>query len=103
MSSFRTQMDQTRKLERMISYESDKTPLQYMNNLHKQSSVNVVPKVSTTSTLLNKDIMEIKARIQEQVNQSNQSDTVVYYEGDENLEESDHDRTKEHIQTVDPK
>lgn len=103
MSSFRTQMDQTRKLERMISYESDKTPLQYMNNLHKQSSVNVVPKVSTTSTLLNKDIMEIKASIQEQVNQSNQSDTIVYYEGDENLEESDHDRTKEHIQTVDPK
>jgi hypothetical protein len=100
MSSFRTQLDQTRKLERMISYESDKTPLQYLNNLHKQSVHNVVPKGSTTSTLLNREIRE---SIKEQVNQSNHSDTVVYFEGEENLEESDHDRTKEHIQTVDPK
>jgi hypothetical protein len=114
MSSFRTQNDQIRKLDRIISFESDKTPLQYLNRLgphhgytkstasngiiggyHNINNFNNTPNVTLSHRPTNLG--------ENKINSNKGDEEDIYNEGEENVDESDLDKTKEHIHVIDPK
>jgi hypothetical protein len=96
MSSIKTNNEHIRRLERMISNGSssfsDRSPLMFlkssiMNKNLIESNIfnrNIIPPILTTSNPL--------------VQRAKEEECILYNEGEENLEESDPDKTQENIQ-----
>lgn len=91
MSSFRTQNEQTKKLDKFFQGESDKTTIQYSN---KKSNKNLIPGGEIKSHYNH------RSSDKENKVHANKGDDcdVAYNEGEENIEDSDLDKTMEKIQ-----
>jgi hypothetical protein len=78
VSEIQLKRSQTKKVDRMLSYESDKTPLQYVSRQSNFANPSVKP------------------------SQPEESNNISGY-GEENLDDSDLDKTKENVITNDPR
>jgi hypothetical protein len=97
MGSSRTQAEQIRKLERLIGNETDKSPLQSLQHTSRHPNN---PSGSNYSqyTLSHR----INPHYENRINANNGDDgDMCYNEGEENLTDSDLDKTKEQIQVID--
>jgi hypothetical protein len=110
MSSFVTQNEHIKKLERMISFGSDRTPLQYItkNKMElekisqqvKSGNINFIPNLRPN---VKSDLTNNEKLVVDIITLDNKEEYDTYNEGEENIDESDLDKTKENIQVLDTK
>jgi hypothetical protein len=94
MGSSRTQAEQLRKLEWMMGNESDKAPLHFIGRHLNNPSGSSYSQFTLSH--------RINPHYENRINANNGDDgEMCYNEGEENLTDSDLDKTKEQIQVVD--